>query len=107
STDYVTNGVFDSSKWTAKQATYNSSAIKTSVNAAIDSAAAGNGGVKGCSVIDEPFSTKWGPKGTLTKVAVDAMATYVKSIFPKMPVGVFHSYQEFEPNNSYHTLDFI
>ncbi len=101
-TDYLTNGVFDPSKWTAKQNTFNTQAIKDSVISACSA-----GVVVGCSVMDEPFHPSWGPSGTMTKAKVDAMAAYVKTLFPNMPCGVAHGYQQFFPNSSYTRIDFI
>lgn len=101
-TDYLTNGVYDSSKYTAKLNTFNTAAIKASVISAVSA-----GVVVAADVMDEPFHPKWGPKGTITKAAVDGMADLHKSIFPNLPCGVFHDYIEFEPDKSYQTIDFI
>jgi PKD repeat protein len=99
---YVTNGVFDSSKWTAKLETFNTPALKTSMASAVSA-----GVILAASMIDEPFHLKWGPRGTLTKKSVDGMARATKSVFPTLSCGVFHSWQEFEPNSSYTVIDFI
>lgn len=101
-TDYTTNGVFDRTKWNNKMQTFNTSTLIASMASAVSA-----GVVVGCSVMDEPFHPSWGPSGTMTKVKIDSLCTYVKSIFPTIPVGVAHGYQQFEPNNSYNEIDFI
>lgn len=100
--DYLTNGVFDPSKWTAKQAAFNTAAIKSSMASAV-----ANKVIVGNSVMDEPFHHSWGPKGTITKAGVDDMAQYVKSIFSTLAVGADHAWQQFEPTKSYKTIDYI
>lgn len=67
---YLTNGIFDRSKWTAIQQSYNTTAIKNAITAAR--------AVMNCcvaSVMDEPGndggpaneSNAWGPAGTMSK----------------------------------------
>jgi hypothetical protein len=104
------NGVyqFDMAKWKAKMNTFNTTAIKTAVAAAI-----ADGTIIGNSVMDEPNAAgsgdgnTWGPAGTMTKARVDSLCGYVKSIFPTLPTGVVHRYDVFEPTKAYRTCDFI
>jgi hypothetical protein len=83
STRYTTNGQFDMTKWKNVMNTYNKSALKTAVAAAV-----ADGTIIGNQMIDEPETTKWGT--VLTKPMIDQMAAYVKTIFPTLPVGVNH-----------------
>jgi hypothetical protein len=105
---YLTNGVFDMAKWKAKVDAYNTATIRQAVAAAVS-----DGTIIGNSVMDEPQvsgsgdGNTWGPSGTMTKVRVDSMCGYVKSIFPTLPVGVAHRHDAFEPTKSYHVCDFI
>jgi hypothetical protein len=104
------NGVyqFDMAKWKAKMNTFNTTAIKTAVAAAV-----ADGTIIGNSVMDEPNAAgtgdgnTWGPAGTMTKARVDSLCGYVKSIFPTLPTGVVHRYDVFEPTKAYRTCDFI
>jgi hypothetical protein len=108
--NYLTDGVFDMAKWKAKMNTFNTPEIKAAVAAAVE-----DGTLIGESVMDEPGndggpgneSNSWGPKGTMTKARVDSMCAYVKNMFPTLPVGVFHDYRGFEPDESYAVCDFI
>jgi hypothetical protein len=100
---------FDINKWKAKMNTFNTAAIKTAVAAAI-----ADGTIIGNSVMDEPHvagggvdGNTWGPSGTMTKIVVDQLCGYVKSIFPTLPAGVVHRHDIFEPNNSYRVCDFL
>jgi hypothetical protein len=105
---YLTNGVFDMQKWKDAMDTYNTPAIKDSVAAAVR-----DGIIIGNSVMDEPNvsglgdGNTWGPPGTMTKVRVDSMCTYVKNIFPTLAVGVAHNHDAFEPTKSYRVCEFI
>ena len=106
------NGVyqFDMAKWKAKMNTFNTPAIKAAVAAAV-----ADGTIIGNSVMDEPHvwasptsdGNTWGPPGTMTKVRVDSLCGYAKSIFPSMPIGVVHRHNVFEPEKSYRVCDFI
>jgi hypothetical protein len=108
--NYMTNGVFDMAKWKAKLDTYNTSAIKTAI-----AAGAADGTIVGTSVMDEPQNTStdpdnlnsWGPAGTMTKAKVDQLCSYVKNIFPTLPVGVVHDHRMFEPDKNYAVCEFI
>jgi hypothetical protein len=103
---YMTNGVFDMAKWIAKQNTFNTPAIKAAIAAGV-----ADGTIVGASVMDEPNNTSidnsWGPKGTMTKVMVDQMASHVKAMFPTLPTGVVHKHNTFEPTKSYKVIDFV
>jgi hypothetical protein len=107
--NYLTDGVFDMAKWKAKMDLYNTPTIKAAVNSAV-----ADGTIIGNSVMDEPFNTggpgneenSWGPAGTMTKARVDTLCGYVKSMFPGMPVGVFHDYSK-ETSKSYQVCDFM
>lgn len=101
---YKTDGVFDLSKWRARQNTYDTPAIKAAVAAAV-----ADGTIIGASVMDEPHNTTehagWG--GNITKPMVDGMCGFVKNIFPTLPVGVVHDYRHFEPEKNYQTCEFV
>jgi hypothetical protein len=99
---------FDPAKWKAKMNAFNTAAIKTAVAAAI-----ADGTIIGNSVMDEPHvagggvdGNTWGPSGTMTKVRVDSLCGYVKSIFPTLPAGVVHRHDVFQPDKSYRVCDF-
>ena len=103
---YLTDGVFDMSKWMRRMDEYNTPAIRRAVAEGV-----GSGAVIGNSVMDEPNNTSpdnsWGPKGTMTKARVDSMCAYAKAIFPTLPVGVVHDYRAFDPKNTYSVCDFV
>jgi hypothetical protein len=107
--NYMTDGVFDRSKWNAKMQTYNTAAIKQAIADAV-----ADGTIVGNSVMDEPQvhgigadANTWGPSGTMTKARVDSMCGYVKGIFPTLPEGVAHRHSAFQPTQSYRVCDFI
>jgi len=106
--NYLTDGVFDLTKWQAKMQTYNTPAIKAAVAAAV-----ADGTIIGNSVMDEPNvsgwgdGNTWGPVGTMTKARVDGLCAYVKNMFPTMLVGVVHNHQTFEPTKSYQVCEFL
>jgi hypothetical protein len=104
--NYTTDGVFDMAKWQAKMNTYNTSAIKSAVAAAV-----ADGTILGNEVMDEPHNTygsnSWGPAGTMTKARIDEMCGYVKNMFPSLPAGVTHDQYVFEPTKSYRVCDFM
>lgn len=101
--NYLTNGVFDRSKWNAKQDTFNTPTIKAAIALGVE-----DDTIKGAGVMDEPFNLgNWGPAGTMTKAKIDDMARYVKAIFPTLPVGVDHASNMFQPNSSYTIIDYI
>jgi hypothetical protein len=107
---YLTNGVFDRSKWSARQQSFNTSQIRQAVASGL-----ADGTIVGNVVMDEPFNVggpgneanSWGPSGTLTKAIVDDMCREAKSIFPDLPQGVTHDHKDFEPTKSYYVCDFI
>jgi hypothetical protein len=105
-TNYMTNGVFDMTKWRAKMDTYNTPAVRAAVAAAV-----ADGTIIGNSVMDEPHNksivNSWGPEGTMTKARVDEMCRYVKDIFPTLPVGVVHDHRVFEPDRGYQHCEFL
>jgi hypothetical protein len=106
--NYLTNNVFDLTKWQAKMDTYNTPAIRAAVAAAVS-----DGTIIGNSVMDEPHvsglgdGNTWGPPGTMTKARVDQLCAYVKNIFPTMMVGVVHPHEAFEPTKSYQVCEFL
>lgn len=104
--NYMTNGVFDMTKWRAKMDSYNTPAIRAAVASAV-----ADGTIIGNSVMDEPAnvspSNSWGPAGTMTKARVDDMCRYVKDMFPTMPVGVLHDHRIFEPEKGYQHCEFL
>jgi hypothetical protein len=106
--NYLTNGVFDRAKWNAKMDTYNTSTIKSAIAAGV-----ADGTILGASVMDEPNvsgagdGNTWGPVGTMTKLRVDSLCSYVKNIFPTLPTGVVQRYDVFEPTKSYRVCGFM
>jgi hypothetical protein len=106
----VINGVlqFDESKWRAQVDRFNTPTIKQAIADAVR-----DGIIIGDVIMDEPQVTgsgdgnTWGPAGTMTKLRLDGMCTYVKNIFPTLPIGVFHQHNTFEPDKSYKVCDFI
>jgi hypothetical protein len=83
SSEYKTNGKFDLAKWKNRMNTFKTATIKNAVAAAV-----ADGTIIGNSIMDEPETKQWG--GVMTKPLLDQMATYVKQIFPTLPVGVNH-----------------
>jgi hypothetical protein len=102
STRYTTNGKFDMTKWKNKMNTYNTSAIKSAIAAAVS-----DGTVIGNQMIDEPETPRWG--GNITKATLDAMATYGKKMFPSLPMGVNHGPPSYKWRSSeyYHVVDYV
>ncbi len=107
----VINGVnqFDFAKWRAKMETYNTPAIRQAVAAGV-----ADGTILGNAVMDEPHvdgtgtdGNTWGPAGTMTKLRVDSLCSYVRTMFPTLPVGPVHQHQLFEPTKSYRVCDFL
>jgi hypothetical protein len=101
---YMTDGVFDVTKWEAKMNTYNTPAIKAAVADAV-----ADGTIIGNILMDEPANTSetntWGPAGTMSKERVDAMAVYAKAIFPTLPMGVTLDYRIWN-DRSFRVIDF-
>jgi hypothetical protein len=99
---YTTNGNFDLAKWKAVMNTYNKSALKTAVAAAVS-----DGTLIGNSLVDEPETKKWGT--TLTKGMIDQMAAYAKNIFPTLPMGVDHgpTGAQWRTTEKYTKLDYV
>ena len=81
SSNFKTNGKFDLGKWKNRMNLFKTSTIKNAVAAGV-----ADGTIVGNSVMDEPETKQWG--GVMTKPLIDQMATYVKNIFPTLPVGV-------------------
>jgi hypothetical protein len=100
---YKTNGVFDRAKWNAKIDTYNTPAIRSAIASAV-----ADGTLTFCNVIDEPANTSpdnsWGPAGTLDKAKVDSMASYIKNIFPTLPLSVTLDWRIWN-TQSFHVID--
>ncbi len=96
---YTTNGKFDMAKWKARQDQYNTPEIKAAVAAAV-----ADGTIILNSMMDEPNVKSWG--GVMTKALLDEMATYVKRIFPTLPVGVALRY-DWRPEERFQVLDAI
>jgi hypothetical protein len=99
---YLTDGVFDKSKWTARLQTFNTATIRQAVAQGVS-----DGTVLVGNVMDEPFHPSWGPKGTLTKAIVDGLCADMKEVFPTLPVGPTHDHRDFEPDKSYRVCDFM
>jgi len=102
STRYTTGGKFDMTKWKNRMNTYNTSAIKSAVAAAVS-----DGTVIGNQMIDEPETVRWG--GNITKATLDAMATYGHNMFPSLPMGVNHGPPSYKWRSSerYHVVDYV
>jgi hypothetical protein len=79
--EYKTGGKFDLGKWKTRMNTFKTSTIQNAVAAAV-----ADGTIVGNVLISEPETPLWG--GVMTKPLIDQMATYVKNIFPTLPVGV-------------------
>jgi len=107
--NYLTNGVFDMSKWKARMDRFNTPELRTLMAQAV-----ADGILIGNSVMDEPFNdggpgnegNSWGPRGTMTKARVDSMCGYAKTLFPTLPEGVFQDYR-LASETSYRVCDFI
>lgn len=102
STDFTTGGKFDFGKWKNRMNTFKTTTIKNAVAAAV-----ADGTIIGNTMIDEPETPKWG--GVVTKSLIDQMATYVKNIFPTLPVGINQgggSYK-WRTGERYHVLDYV
>ena len=106
----VIDGVlqFDEGKWRAKVDRLNTPEIRQAVADGVR-----DGVIIGNVVMDEPQvvgggdGNTWGPRGTMTKLRVDGLCSYIKQIFPTLPVGVFHQHNTFEPDKSYQVCEFI
>ena len=83
SSNFKTDGKFDLAKWKNRMNTFKTSTIKNAVAAGV-----ADGTIIGNTIMDEPETKQWG--GVMTKPLLDNMATYVKDIFPTLPVGVNH-----------------
>ena len=83
SSNFKTDGKFDLSKWKRRMDTFKTSAIRNAVAAGVN-----DGTIIGNTIMDEPETKQWG--GVMTKPLLDNMASYVKNIFPTLPVGVNH-----------------
>jgi hypothetical protein len=101
--NYLTNGAFDYTKWKSRMNLFNTSTIRNAVAAGV-----ADGTIIGNSVMDEPEFRDWG--GVMTKPLLDQMASYVKAIFPTLPVGVNHGpngYYQWRPTERYRVLDYV
>jgi len=106
------NGVlqFDFTKWKSRMDKFNTATIKNAVAAGV-----ADGTVIGANMMDEPQAhadvqsggNTWGPEGTMTKVRVDQLCGYAKSIFPTLPVGINARWAVFEPTKTYQTCEFF
>jgi hypothetical protein len=101
SSQFKTNGKFDLTKWKNRMNTFKTAAIKSAVAAAV-----ADGTVIGNSIMDEPETKQWG--GVMTKPLLDNMASYVKAIFPTLPVGVNHGAPGYawRTNERYRVVDY-
>ncbi len=102
STRYTTNGKFDMTKWKNKMNTFNTSAIKSAVAAAVS-----DGTIIANQMIDEPETKRWG--GNITKGTIDQMASYAKSMFPSLPMGLNHGPPGYNwrASERYKVLDYV
>jgi hypothetical protein len=98
----TTNGAFDLAKWQAAVARYNTPAIRDAIAQAV-----ADGTVIGNSLLDEPHHSSWG--GVITKAMLDEMATYARSYFPTLPMGVNFGQTAgytWRSDERFHALDF-
>jgi hypothetical protein len=103
SSKYLTNGKFDLAKWKNRMNLFKTTAIKNAVAAGV-----ADGTIIGNTVVDEPETRQWG--GNITKPMLDGMGTYVKNIFPTLPVGVNHGptgYYQWRSSERYRVLDYV
>ena len=106
-TPFLTDGVFDRSKWDARMDTYKTATIKEAIAKGV-----ADGTIVGAQVMDEPNvsglgdGNTWGPKGTMNKARVDSLCGYVKAIFPTLPAGVVVR-ASWEPTERFRVCDFI
>ncbi len=100
--DFKSNGKFDFAKWKKRMNTFNTSAIKSAVAAAVS-----DGTIIGNTMIDEPETPKWG--GNVTKSLIDQMAAYAKNIFPTLPMGINVGAPGYKWRTSerFHRLDYV
>jgi hypothetical protein len=96
---YKTNEKFDLAKWKARMDQYDTPAIKAAIAAGV-----ADGTILLNSVVDEPNVKSWG--GAFTKALVDEMATYVRKMFPTLPVGASSRY-DWRPDETYRAIDAI
>jgi hypothetical protein len=96
---YKTNEKFDFAKWKARMEQYNTPEIKAAVARGV-----ADGTIIMNSVMDEPNVKSWG--GVMTKALLDDMATYVKGIFPTLPVGVVVRY-DWRPDEHFRVMDVL
>ena len=99
---YITNGKFDLAKWKSRMNTLNTTTIKKAVADGV-----ADGTIVANKLIDEPEIPQWG--GVLTKPMIDQMATYAKSIFPTLPMGITHGAGGFKWRSTerYKVLDWV
>jgi hypothetical protein len=99
---YITGGKFDLAKWKSRLNTLNTATIRKAVADGV-----ADGTIVANKLIDEPESSQWG--GVLTKPMIDQMATYAKSIFPTLPMGVTHGSAGFTWRSAerYKVLDWV
>jgi hypothetical protein len=93
-TNYLTNGIFDPSKWEAKIDSYNTQACREAIARGVAADI-----LLGNLLLDEPGNQKWGgyfTSGSNNKAKVDALATYAKGVFPTIPQGITLDYSIWE-----------
>jgi hypothetical protein len=100
--DVITNGKFDLGKWKARMNNLNTATIRKAVADGV-----ADGTIVGNKLMDEPESDQWG--GVPTKAMIDQMATYAKSIFPTLPMGIGHGAPGFKwrSGERYKVLDWV
>jgi hypothetical protein len=94
---YKTGGKFDIRKWKAVMNTYNTRDIRAAVARGVS-----DGTIIMNTVMDEPSVKDWG--GVMTKPLLDAMARYVKAIFPTLPTSVALRY-DWRPYERFRVMD--
>ncbi|HET8833601.1 MAG TPA: hypothetical protein VFN08_02650 [Gemmatimonadales bacterium] len=99
---FMTNGKFDLGKWKRRMNSFNTSAIRNAVAAAVR-----DGVIIGNTMMDEPETPKWG--GNVTKALIDQMAVYAKNIFPSLPMGINHGGPGYtwRASEHYRKLDYV
>jgi hypothetical protein len=96
--NYTTNGQFDFGKWKTKMNTFNTTAIKTAMAAAVS-----DGTVIFAELMDEPNSADW---GGMTHAMLDSMSRHAKTIFPTLRTGVTVQW-DWQSTAVYQSLDVL
>ncbi len=99
---YTTEGKFDFGKWKRRLDRFNTPEVKQAVANGV-----AYGTIIGYQIIDEPETRRWG--GNITKATIDEMASYAKSMFPTLPMGLNHGPPGYvwRVSEQYKVLDYV